>query len=790
MYLLSLRMAMTKVLTAPTFVDPEQTESARWLHTFLLLTFFVAVGALFFLVPASWMPVSWMPVFWMNETLRNSSFAVIVFLLASILGSWFLMRAGRYQIAALMTIGTLFLIPTYLNMVVYQTIRSPDVWVYFILIPLTGLLLGRRHMLYFTLLCLCVVLTLFAMEATELLIPAIAIPAEQSDFVILSVSISLNAILLYALIRRAEDKATEAKRAIEQLIATNEQLKESQRALQHSRDQLELRVDERTQALQTANQSLQEEIATRQQLMDALHHSEANWRSLVQNAPELIATVAIDGTILFVNRDVRNSSADVMCGRSIVTLHSAPLHQQSLRNALMQVLTVGEPASYESEEEEAGKRSWAINRLGPIYQDGVITALILISTDITEQKHAEMAMLHSQKLESLGVMAGGVAHDFNNLLTAIIGQTSLALNKAGTNIDGAQEHMQNVLLASHRATALTRQMLNYAGRSSADIKPLDLNHLIEENVQFFSASIPKSIRLQTHHAAHLPGMTGDAGQIQQLIMNLILNAADAIGQQAGTITITTAAYQLATQAVGQWNWSGGELAPGSYVLLEVVDTGCGMASETLNKIFDPFFTTKVAGRGLGLASVLGIVRTHCGGLQVTSTPDIGTIFRILFPASEYTEQEKDFPMTTYETTPFNDKLVLIIDDENEVRQVTAEILDLSGIATCQAANGLQGLELFRQHIDEIDLVILDLSMPGMSGEEVLKRLWQLKPGLAVTLLSGYDQHEVTRRMGSDHVLSFLQKPYSMDGLLQEISHQFAKAPKTSPFVKSDLVLAG
>jgi CheY-like chemotaxis protein len=242
--------------------------------------------------------------------------------------------------------------------------------------------------------------------------------------------------------------------------------------------------------------------------------------------------------------------------------------------------------------------------------------------------------------------------------------------------------------------------------------------------------------------------------------------------------------------VGQWNWSGGELAPGSYVLLEVVDTGCGMASETLNKIFDPFFTTKVAGRGLGLASVLGIVRTHCGGLQVTSTPDIGTIFRILFPASEYTEQEKDFPMTTYETTPFNDKLVLIIDDENEVRQVTAEILDLSGIATCQAANGLQGLELFRQHIDEIDLVILDLSMPGMSGEEVLKRLWQLKPGLAVTLLSGYDQHEVTRRMGSDHVLSFLQKPYSMDGLLQEISHQFAKAPKTSPFVKSDLVLAG
>ena len=771
---------MTKVFTVPTCLDPEQSQAAQWLNAFLVMAFFIGAGAFFFYLPVSWI----------GETYNGISLFVIGGLLANILASWLLIRSGQYQIAAFVTIITLFLIPTYLNVVVYQTIHSPDVWVYFILIPLAGLLLGRRYMLYFTLICLCTVLILFSLETLNWITPAISLPAEQNDLLVLSVSLSLNALLLYTLIRRAEDKTVEARQSLEEFMVTNQQLKESQIALQQARSQLELRVAERTQALQAANQLLQEEIVTRQQLMDALHHSEANWRSLVQHAPELIATIATDGTISFVNRNVRGIPAKAMCGCPIDSLHSSVEHQQKLQNALANVLAQGQSVSYESEEEHGGQHTWAINRLGPIYQNGIIAALILISTDITEQKQTEMAMLHSQKLESLGIMAGGVAHDFNNLLVVITGQASLALNKAATNVVATQEHVQNILLAGRRATDLTRQMLNYAGRSSIDFKSLDLDCLIQENIQFFSASIPKSIQLQALQTPELPAMRGDAGQIQQLIMNLILNAADAIGEEAGTIRVTTAEYYLPPSEVSQWKWSGELLKSGLYVLLDVADTGCGMDSETLNKIFDPFFTTKFSGRGLGLASVVGIVRSHGGGLQVVSTPGAGTTFRMLFPVSEQREKDEVVEMKIDETVLFANKLILVIDDEDDVRQVTAEILELSDIEVLQAANGMKGIELFRQHINEIDLILLDLSMPGMSGEEVLRQLWQLKPNVAVTLLSGYDQHEVTRRMGNDHTLSFLQKPYSMDGLLHEVGHQFAKMQKSAQPAQSDLVLAG
>ncbi len=780
MYLLSFRTAMTKMFTVPTYQDPEQSQVARWLNAFLVMAFLTAAGMLFFYLPVSWL----------GETYNIRSLFVIGGLLVNILASWLLIRAGKYQIAAFATVATLFLIPTYLNIVVYQTIHSPDVWIYFILIPLTGLLLGRRYMLYFTLICLCTVLMLFSLETLNWITPTISLPAGSNDLVVLSVSLSLNALLLYALIHRAENKTVEAQKSLQEFIITNQRLEESQIALQQARSQLELRVEERTKALQSANRLLQEEIETRQQLMEALHHSEANWRSLVQHAPELIATVATDGTILFINRNVRETSAEAMCGRPIGTLHSSAIHQQNLQNALTKVLAQGQSVSYESEEEHEGKHLWAINRLGPIYQNGIITALILISTDITEQKQAEMAMLHSQKLESLGVMAGGVAHDFNNLLVAIMGQASLAFNKTKTDAAATQEHIQNILLAGRRATDLTRQMLNYAGRNSAEFKPLALNRLIQENIQFFSASIPKSIQLQALQASNLPMISGDAGQIQQLIMNLILNAADAIGEAGGTINVTTTIHHLTPEEASQWKWSGELLMPGVYTLLEVTDTGCGMDSETLNKIFDPFFTTKFTGRGLGLASVIGIVRTHGGGLQVVSTLGIGTSFRMLFPVSDQREKNEVDEMRMDEMVSFTDKLILIIDDEDDVRQVTAEILELSDIEVLQAANGMKGLELFRQHINEIDMILLDLSMPGMSGEEVLRQLWQLKPDVAVTLLSGYDQHEVTRRMGNDHVLSFLQKPYSMDGLLREINHQFAKVQKSAQLAESDLVLAG
>jgi PAS domain S-box-containing protein len=726
------------------------------------------LGVLFFI---------FLPWPWTTTDVGDSSLFALGFLIVAIIGAWNLAHAGQFRMAAVTVLATLFLIPTYLNFVIYQTIRSPDVWVYFILIPLAGLLLGRRAMLYFALVCLFTLLALYLLEASIVITPTITLRAGKSDFMILAVSLLLNTLLLHVIVRRTEDKTTEAHRSLERLLSTNMRLEESQAALQRVSMELEQRVQERTEALQVANRSLQAEAVTRQQLMNALQRSEANWRSLVQHAPELIVTLATDGRILFSNRDVRGCSAAELEGLPAITLHGQLKHQQCLQKAIAQVVQEGHSVSYESEDTEADHRRWAVNRLSPIYQNGKLGALILISTDISEQKQAEMAMLHSQKLESLGVMAGGVAHDFNNLLTAIVGQASLALSKSESR-DNVQEYLHNILLVSQRATDLTRQMLNYAGRSVTDFKPLNLNRLIRENLQFFSASIPKAIQLQAQEAPDLPLLVGDVGQIQQLIMNLILNAADAIGEQGGMITISTANYTLRSEEVGLWNWSGQQLKSGAYTALEIVDTGCGMDSDTLSKIFDPFFTTKFTGRGLGLASVMGIVRTHHGGLQVTSALGLGTTFRILFPVSDEVEREEDYNLMSEQMIGFDGKLVLIIDDEDDVRNVTAEILELSGIETIQAINGANGLELFRRHVDDLDLVLLDLSMPGMGGEEVAKQIWQLKPTTPITMLSGYDQHEVVRRLGQSHNLSFLQKPYSMDGLLQEINRQLKNSPRT------------
>ncbi|HRW09550.1 MAG TPA: ATP-binding protein, partial [Caldilineaceae bacterium] len=604
--------------------DRAQTRVERWLNISLISLAFVAIGAILYTIPIAWLPA----------VSSNSSILAIGFLIIGILIAWFFFRRGHQALAAGAIIATLFAIPTYLNFVVYQTIHSPDIWLYFIIIPLTGLLLGRKHMSYFTLLCLLSATALFFLEYYGFVTPTFTVYTNVNDFAILVVSLSLNTVLLYIIIRRAEDKTAEAQRSLQTLLTTHHQLAESRQALQYAHAQLELRVQERTQELQVANRSLQNEVAARQNLMDALRHSEANWRSLVQNAPELIATLTIDGTILFVNRPVRGQQVDELIGLPIAHLHHSQEHQQNLQQALAQLLVTGQSVSYESDEECEGRRTWAVNRLGPIYQGNTISALILISTDITEQKEAEMAMLHSQKLESLGIMAGGVAHDFNNLLAAIVGQASLGLIKLERDSQSVEEHLHNILRAGQRATDLTRQMLNYAGRSVAEFQLLDLGQLLHENIHFFSASISKQIQIQGPQTSELPAITGDAGQVQQLVMNLILNAADAIGEGAGTITVSTRQYQLSLQEAHEWKLTGEQLAAGTYVMLEIADDGCGMDSDTLKKIFDPFFTTKFTGKGLGLASVIGIVRTHHGGLQVKSAPGIGTTFRILFPTPE------------------------------------------------------------------------------------------------------------------------------------------------------------
>jgi len=758
-----LNKSLLNKVAAPTFSDQERTLAARWLNVYLIIAF------LFLLVTFVLLLLG----FWAHPLQQLMLFASGTLLVLNMV-SWWIMRRGMVKAASFLVLATIFTIATYLNIFIFQTVHSPDVWVYFVLIPLSGLLLSRKLMAYFCAACVAVTGVTFYLEFTGIINPTIATRTTIDHFVVLAGTLSMSTILLYSAIRKVEEKAEEAKLSMLALLDSNRRLEQSEAALRHAHAELEERVIERTHELRAANRLLQDEIITRQALMDALSRSEAHWRTLVENAPELIITADIDGQVVFVNRPDADSAPVLPVGAPLIQLHQAAKYQQLLSDALQRVLLTGDTVSYESEEQVGQAVIWRINRIGAIQQNGVVQAFILIATDITEQKQAEAAMQRSQKLESLGLMAGGVAHDFNNLLAAMLGQAILAMNKL-TPQNAAYEHLQSLMIAGHRATDLTRQMLNYAGRGSTDTQRIDLNNLIKENVQFFSASVPRTIALIAHPMAELPLIEGDPGQVQQLLMNLILNGADAIGDQVGSITINTQRRYLYGNESNYWRWTGKALPPGYYVELSVEDTGCGMESHTLERIFDPFFTTKFTGRGLGLASVLGIVRAHEGGMYVVSTPGKGTTFHMVFPTSEaLTTAEHDL-MSADTTVDLEGKTVLIVDDEDDVREVTAEILMLSGLDTLTASSGAMALELFAEHQAEIDLVLLDLSMPGMTGEQVVAKLWERSPALPIILLSGYDEHEVSRRLGNNSRAAFLQKPYTVENILAKIRQQLTEA---------------
>jgi PAS domain S-box-containing protein len=386
--------------------------------------------------------------------------------------------------------------------------------------------------------------------------------------------------------------------------------------------------------------------------------------------------------------------------------------------------------------------------------------------DITASKQAEESLLHRQKLESLGVLAGGIAHDFNNLLTVILGNADLALAELEPGGVGA-ESIEQLRRAARRASELTQQMLAYSGRGRFVIGPVELNAVVSEMLGFLGSSLAKQIQLVPDLDARLPAIEGDASQINQLVLNLIVNAAEAIGEAPGTITVATAARELTLAALAGWRRYD-ELAPGRYVCLEVRDTGPGMDAATQARIFDPFFSTKFTGRGLGLAVVVGVVRSHHGALQVVSEPGRGTSFRVALPALRWQDEQEEGGMREAGLSDaaapspagtFAGGLVLIIDDEESVRSLAARIVERAGGRALQAADGETGLALLRAHGDTLGCVLLDLSMPRLSGEQVLPAIRELRPALPVVVMSGYDTEELRSRFGAAAPVAFLQKPF-------------------------------
>ena len=374
-----------------------------------------------------------------------------------------------------------------------------------------------------------------------------------------------------------------------------------------------------------------------------------------------------------------------------------------------------------------------------------------------DREKIQAKMLQAQKLESLGVLAGGIAHDFNNLLTVISGNAGLALTRLGPG-HPALPLLDDVVKAAQRAADLTRQMLAYSGRGRFQIRPIELADHVREIARLLQSSIPRLVELRLELDEHLPTVQGDAAQLHQVLMNLVINGAEAIGPGAGTLVVKLAAEQLGEAGAGEL--IGQErLPPGRYLRLSVTDSGAGMDAATRARIFDPFFTTKATGRGLGLAAVLGIVRGHHGALRIATAPGKGASFEVLLPAAGARAAAAGG-----ESAPARGQgTILVIDDERFVRTATCRILASLGYDVLEAEDGQSGLDLFRSRGGAIDAVVLDLTMPRMSGEETLRELRRADPNVRVVVFSGYAQQDVAERLGP-LAAGILPKPFTAQQL--------------------------
>ncbi|HEX5659643.1 MAG TPA: response regulator [Polyangiales bacterium] len=456
---------------------------------------------------------------------------------------------------------------------------------------------------------------------------------------------------------------------------------------------------------------------------------------------------------------------------------------------------------HEAYGDELLERRYYEDAYNPIRDDGSVIGLTVYLTDITERRRAELELegyrtrleelverrtselksaheqlLHVQKLESLGVLAGGVAHDFNNLLAVILGRTELAAGAIARD-SPAHAHLSLVQETALEARMLTKQLLGYSGKGKFLVQLVDLNQLIESMMQLLRASISRAVTLTFDREPEPQLVEADSTQLRQVVLNLVTNAAEAIGDQVGQVTIRTRTrdvdrgYLALTRAQPP-------IVPGSYVSIEVEDDGCGMEESVRGKLFDPFFTTKFAGRGLGLAAVLGIVAGHRGSIAVTSTLGEGSTFAVLLPSVGADREPPKLRSTPPAPNTERRGTVLVIDDERAVRSVTAVSLESAGHVVATAASGREGIEIYRARRGEIELVLLDLTMPDMNGEQTLRALQALDARVQVLVMTGYAEDELHEKFQPDELAGFLAKPFARDELFGAVDAALRRARRS------------
>jgi PAS domain S-box-containing protein len=486
----------------------------------------------------------------------------------------------------------------------------------------------------------------------------------------------------------------------------------------------------------------------------------AEQAALLDLAPDAIFSMRMNGNITYWNRGAEEMygwSKEEALGSNIHELLRTefPIPLEEIRNHLVQTGQWSGEIKHHTRQGEPLNvlTSWAVRT-----RDGTPSGWLEIARDVTAWRRLEEHLRETQKLESLGVLAGGVAHDFNNLLTGIMGNISLAIELAKSR-DDVSAILENALNASEKAAYLTSQMLAYVGKGQFVVESVNLASVVSEAIRLVRSSIPDSVRLDLDLRPDVCCIRADPTQLQQIAMNLILNGAEAIGEEEGKLLVRVAGRRIDPEKDGV-RCDVGHLDPGDYGVVEVQDTGPGIDPAIRPKIFDPFFSTKFAGRGLGLASTAGIVRLLNGAICVESAPGEGTTFRVLLPMRTGGKTAADAQEAQ--------NRILIVDDEEVVRQAASDILRTQGYEVLAAENGRQAVDLFRQREGRFALVLLDLTMPVMGGPQAIGKLKAIRPDVPVLVSTGLTEETAMRRFAGADIAGFIQKPYTLHALVEKV----------------------
>jgi PAS domain S-box-containing protein len=504
-----------------------------------------------------------------------------------------------------------------------------------------------------------------------------------------------------------------------------------------------------------------------------LEHQIAFVEQVIENSPVAISIMTLDGTFTRINREFTRLfgyTCEEISGRNITDLLAPPGLEAEALHLQIQIAS-GESIHVETTRQSKSGEIIDVAIAGsPLFNGQTPIAIQLVYSNITDRKQAETEkawleaqLLHSQKMEAIGILAGGIAHDFNNILGAIIGFSQMVLMDAENGVPNVHG-IQQILKSADRAKHLVKQILTFSRRMTPELSSQQLNQIIDQTVSLLERTLPKMISIETCLAPDLATIHADPVQLEQVLVNLGTNAADAM-PDGGVLSIRTENVHISPD---NCQFPPG-IPPGQYVLLTVADTGLGMSEKTIKHIYDPFFTTKPAGKGtgLGLATVFGIVKSHSGHIFCRSEPGNGTSFLVYLPAV-FGKTEAAEPDHLQEVVPSGKETILLVDDDPSIREFGQELLERYGYRVLLAENGENALLQFQQLFSKIDLVILDIGMPGMGGYKCLRELLNIDSRSRILIVSGYGPASEAHKALTSGASGFICKPYRIEEMLSAI----------------------